>query len=128
MTFQNINHARTVLRDHKNSILNFKWDFFSLTKLKFNFIPRFKPPHSTIAIRPDKWRVWYAPPPNDIIWENLSDKRQWVNLKKLVANLFIFIVAFFLTTPQLIVHQLDPILNALKNITGDMGRNEVSAG
>jgi len=108
VTFQNINHARTVLRDHKNSILNFK----------------FKPPHSTVAIRPDKWRVWYAPPPNDIIWENLSDKRQWVNLKKLVANLFIFIVAFFLTTPQLIVHQLDPILNALKNITGEMNQNK----
>ena len=70
----------------------------------------------------------YAPPPNDIIWENLSDKRQWVNLKKLVANLFIFIVAFFLTTPQLIVHQLDPILNALKNITGEMNRNEVNEG
>ena len=48
-----------------------------------------------------------------------------MNLKKLVANLFIFIVAFFLTTPQLIVHQLDPILNALKNITGEMNRNEV---
>ena len=28
VTFQNINHARTVLRDHKNSILNFKWDHF----------------------------------------------------------------------------------------------------
>ena len=68
----------------------------------------------------------YAPPPNDIIWENLSDKRQWVNLKKLVANLFIFLVAFFLTTPQLIVHQLDPILNALKNITGEMNHNKVT--
>lgn len=51
-----------------------------------------------------------------------------MNLKKLVANLFIFIVAFFLTTPQLIVHQLDPILNALKNITGEMNRNEVNEG
>ena len=50
-----------------------------------------------------------------------------MNLKKLVANLFIFIVAFFLTTPQLIVHQLDPILNALKNITGEMNQNQVSA-
>ena len=61
----------------------------------------------------------YSPPPNDIIWENLSDKRHLVNLKKLIANLFIFIVAFFLTTPQLIVHQLDPIIVALKNLTGD---------
>jgi hypothetical protein len=45
--------------------------------------------------------------------------RHWVKFRKLVANLFIFLVAFFLTTPQLIVHQLDPIMNALKNITGE---------
>ena len=51
-----------------------------------------------------------------------------MNLKKLVANLFIFIVAFFLTTPQLIVHQLDPILNALKNITGEMDQDKVTQG
>ena len=51
-----------------------------------------------------------------------------MNLKKLVANLFIFIVAFFLTTPQLIVHQLDPILNALKNITGEMDQDKVTKG
>ena len=99
VTFQNINHARQVLRDHKNSIFNLK----------------FKPPHSKVAMRPDLWRVWYAPPPNDIIWENLSDRRQWVAFKKVVANLFIFTVAFFLTTPQLVVHYLEPILTALKN-------------
>ena len=51
-----------------------------------------------------------------------------MRLKKIVANLFIFIVAFFLTTPQLIVHQLDPILNALKNITGEMDQDKVTKG
>ena len=52
-----------------------------------------------------------------------------MRLKKIVANLFIFIVAFFLTTPQLIVHQLDPILNALKNITGgEMDQDKVRKG
>jgi len=101
ITFKNINHGRQVLRDHKNSILHFKHS----------------PPESSLPMRSHKWRVWYAPPPNDIIWENLTDKAQWRTVKKFIANIFIFVVAFFLTTPQFIVHQLDPILNALKNFT-----------
>jgi len=101
ITFENINHARQVLRDHKNSILYLKY----------------RPPGSKLAMNSHKWRVWYAPAPNDIIWENLSCKRNWTLIKKIIANLFIFIVAFFLTTPQFIVNQLDPILNALKNLT-----------
>merc|ERR1719427_2616678 len=104
VTFENINHARQVLRDHKNSILNLKYG----------------PPASKLAMNPQKWRVWYAPRPNDIIWENLSNKN-WILVKKIIANIFIFFVAFFLTTPQFLVHQLDPILNALKNITAHKG-------
>ena len=101
ITFQNINHARQVLRDHKNSILSFKRTS----------------PESKLAMEAHNWRVWYAPLPNDIIWENLSNKRNWTLVKKIIANLFIFIVAFFLTTPQFLVHQLDPIMKALKNLT-----------
>merc|ERR1719317_390697 len=101
ITFENINHAREVLRDHKRSILNWKQ----------------RAPESKLAMNPQDWTVWFAPLPNDIIWENLSHKRNLTLLKKIIANLFIFIVAFFLTTPQFVVHQLDPIINALKNLT-----------
>ena len=101
ITFQNINHARQVLSDHQTSILSLKR----------------KAPESKLAMEPHKWRVWYAPLPNDIIWENLSNKRNWTAIKKLIANLFIFLVAFFLTTPQLVVNQLDPIMKPLKNLT-----------
>ena len=38
-------------------------------------------------------------------------------VKQIIANLFIFVVAFFLTTPQFLVHLLDPIMIALKNQT-----------
>ena len=100
ITFENINHARHILRDHKNSILNFK--------------RRCK--ESKYAMRPHKWRVWYAPAPCDIIWENMSNRR-WTTVKKIIANVFIFIIAFFLSTPQIVVNQLEPILNALKNLT-----------
>lgn len=63
-----------------------------------------------------KWRVWFAPPPDDINWQNLSNRKLTI-IKKLIANIFIFIVAFFLTTPQFLVHLLDPILEALKKTT-----------
>ena len=68
---------------------------------------------------PHTRKVWYASLPNYIIWENLSNKRNWTLVKKIIANLFIFFVASFLTTPQFVVHQLDPILNALKNFTAN---------
>jgi len=114
VTFENINHARQVLRDHQNSVLNFKR----------------RCRESSENVHPEKWRVWFAPPPNDIIWENMSN-RSWTLVKKIIANLFIFLVAFFLSTPQFIVNQLEPILNALKNLTGsddsfNPGTNETS--
>ena len=100
VTFMNINHARLFLRDHKSSVLNWKR----------------RCQQSSLAMEPRRWRVWFAPPPGDIIWENMSN-RHWTLVKKILANLFIFLVAFFLSTPQFIVNQLEPILNALKNLT-----------
>ncbi|XP_023327129.1 CSC1-like protein 2 [Eurytemora carolleeae] len=101
VSFSSINHARQVHRDHKYSILNFKHC----------------PPSSSINLRPKGWKVWYAPQPSDIIWENLSDRRKLLLMKKILANIFIFLICFFLTTPQIIVHQLDPIINILQNLT-----------
>jgi len=101
VTFASINHARQVYREHKYSLLNF----------------RHHPPVSAVDLKPRAWKVWYAPAPSDIIWENLSDKRELLLLKKVCANLFMFIICFFLTTPQIIVSQLDPIINILKNLT-----------
>ena len=98
--FRNINHAKRVVRDHKRSWLVWKRST----------------PESTLKMESNNWKVWFAPPPNDIIWQNLSNKR-WTMVKQIIANLFIFVVAFFLTTPQFLVHLLDPIMIALKNQT-----------
>ncbi len=48
---------------------------------------------------------------------NICGRREWLLIKKILANFVIFLIAFFLTTPQLIVHHLDPILNILQNLT-----------
>ena len=96
VTFEKINDARAVRTDHQN--------FFKSRAMQ-----------STLAMTPHKWRAWFAPPPGDIIWENLSNRR-WQFTKKILANILIFLIAFFLTTPQFIVTQLEPILNSLKNL------------
>ena len=103
VTFENINHARAVRADHNHF-------FKSQAKT------------STLAMNPQKWRVWFAPAPGDFIWENLSNRR-WQLAKKILANLLIFLIALFLTTPQFIVHQVEPILAALRNQTLTESRN-----
>ena len=55
---------------------------------------------------------WPTPSPS-----GRMSNMHWTLVKKILANLFIFLVAFFLSTPQFIVNQLEPILNALKNLT-----------
>ena len=59
VTFMNINHARLFLRDHKSSVLNWKR----------------RCQQSSLAMEPRRWRVWFAPPPGDIIWENMSNRQ-----------------------------------------------------
>ena len=56
----------------------------------------------TLAMEP-RWRVWFALPPGNIIWENMSNMH-WTLVKKILVNLFIFLAAFFLSTPQFIVN------------------------
>jgi len=100
ITFTSVNHSRQVFEDHKKHFL---------IKLSDN------QPLSTLSasMKPDKWKVWFAPPPRDIYWENLSDKRNWLILKTILSNTCLFFVAFFLTTPEYLVSQFDTILIAI---------------
>jgi hypothetical protein len=70
------------------------------------------PPTSSLsaALRPEDWRVSFAPPPEDIYWENLTDQRRWLFLRRVVAGVVLLLVALFLTTPEYIVAQLDIVL------------------
>jgi len=99
VTFASINDAREVYEDHTTSI--FSW--------------RHTPPTSSMSVtlQPERWRMWFAPPPRDIYWENLSDQRRWLITKSVLINILLFIVAFFLTTPELLVTQLEGIMFSL---------------
>uniref|UniRef100_A0AAY4DJA4 Transmembrane protein 63A n=1 Tax=Denticeps clupeoides TaxID=299321 RepID=A0AAY4DJA4_9TELE len=53
------------------------------------------------------WRISYAPNPNNIYWQNLSVKgvRWW--LRFIVLNSALFTLLFFLTTPSIIITNMD---------------------
>ncbi|KAK0092006.1 hypothetical protein PV326_002385 [Microctonus aethiopoides] len=55
----------------------------------------------------DKWIVNYAPAPSDIFWENLSIPRRCWYFSAISVNLILFIILFFLTTPAVIVSELN---------------------
>ena len=95
-----VNSARSVLQE-----LSPSW-----------FVRRRQGSDTAWSVGAEQWKVWYAPPPSDIVWEHLPHQH-WTYIKKILANLAIFLVAFFLTTPQFVVHLLDPILTALKRTT-----------
>ena len=48
----------------------------------------------------------FAPPPEDIYWENLNDAHRLFLFKALLINIFLFIVLFFFTSPTYIITQV----------------------
>jgi len=99
ITFTNLNDSKSVYDDHQRPA------FWCATK----------PSQSSLSptLRPDTWRVQFAPPPRDIYWENLSDKRRWLVTRTIFSNLCLLFVALFLTTPEFIVSQINPLINFL---------------
>ncbi|XP_020293493.1 CSC1-like protein 2 [Pseudomyrmex gracilis] len=66
-----------------------------------------------------KWIVDYAPIPSDIFWENLSIPRPCWYLNAVLINFFLGLVLFFLTTPAVVVTNINklPITGEIKNLS-----------
>lgn len=72
--------------------------------------------------------VRFAPPPEDIYWENLTaDTYRLFWVKALLINLVVFVVLFFFTSPTYIISQIELIMN-LKNFTPSEKVNLFSHG
>ena len=103
ITFSKINDSMRVFQDHNKyrHVNIFQWNI--------------KPQESKVskALNSKNWKVWYAPPPSDIHWENLALKRHWLLLRSIVVNIVLLLVLLFLTTPEYIANQLEPILNSI---------------
>lgn len=68
-----------------------------------------------------EWNLTYAPAPSDIFWENLNiDNAQWY-CKWITVNLVLFLFLFFLSTPVIIVNQLDTFA-LTKNTTSQISK------
>eukprot|EP00095_Tigriopus_kingsejongensis_P008456 snap_masked-scaffold18_size714446-processed-gene-1.9 protein:Tk08456 transcript:snap_masked-scaffold18_size714446-processed-gene-1.9-mRNA-1 annotation:"hypothetical protein L798_12217" len=96
LTFQSVNMSKQVFDAHRRGFFSWNWE----------------PPQSTLStiLKPKRWKVSYAPNPDDIYWENLSVERRFLLFKKIVINIGLFIITFFLTTPEYLVSQTDYIV------------------
>lgn len=80
--------------------------------------------HVILHFKPGTYRNWnltFAPAPSDIFWENLSiDTAQWY-CKWITVNFILCLFLFFLTTPVIIVNQLDTF-SLTKNTTSTISK------
>lgn len=102
VTFQNETMAELVYKDHQKQC-----------KCNTN------PPSSSLSrvLNPHDWKVTIAPAPEDILWENLTQKKvQWY-LRAFFINFGLFIFLFFCTTPPYLIFLWNKINeNMLDNI------------
>jgi len=110
ITFAYLGDAKMVNKDHRKLI----------SCLSSN------PPSSSLdnLLRQSSWDVRFAPPPEDIYWENLNRKRHFRVIKVWIINIFLFIVLFFFTSPAYIISLLVtlPFLNA-QDLKKDLSQN-----
>lgn len=94
VTFVNLDDAKKVNKDHK----------------KICHIHS-SPPTSSLddILKPNTWDVTFAPPPEDIYWENLDSLRHFRILKVIIINIILFLVLFFFTSPAYIISLLETI-------------------
>ena len=78
----------------------------------------FKPPKKSESLKPENWLVEYAPAPDDIYWENLTESRTILSIKSIAGNGLLLIFMIFVTTPQHAVHHIDEFLGNM--IGGNM--------
>ena len=110
VTFSQLPDAKRIHRDHR----------------KLLSCLRSRPESSSLdaVMRPANWDVRFAPPPEDIVWENLNGKKHFRTLKVWLVNIILFLVLFFCTSPAYIMSVLDtfPFFKA-SDFTNDLKNN-----
>ncbi|XP_037072136.1 calcium permeable stress-gated cation channel 1-like isoform X2 [Pollicipes pollicipes] len=72
---------------------------------------RQNPPASSMSalLKPYRWQVQVAPPPEDIYWQNLNHSSFWWYFRSFFINIILFLVLFFMTTPVIVVNSVDVV-------------------
>lgn len=69
------------------------------------------PPTSSVSslLKPYRWHVRFASPPEDIYWQNLNHSSFWWYFRSVIVNLLLFLVLFFLTTPIIVANAVEKL-------------------
>ncbi|KAK8762779.1 hypothetical protein V5799_025957 [Amblyomma americanum] len=75
-------------------------------------------PASSVSkeLKSHSWKVVFAPPPSDIFWENLSIGKWAWYIRSFFINFVLFLILFFLTTPFIIVSNLEHIFPSAEHL------------
>jgi len=97
VTFDSVNHSKMAYDDFISSFL-----------IKSPAVSSLSP-----SLRPSKWKVSFAPIPRDIHWQNLKENNSWFMAKKIFSTIMLILIVLFLTTPEIIVTQIQPLLKLI---------------
>lgn len=62
------------------------------------------------------WRIREAPPPNDIVWENIHIS-SWIRwFRRVSANILIFLISLLLTSSALVADALNPFAQHVEHV------------
>lgn len=89
-------------------------DIQTAMKVYHSFLSRgwfrkFKPQNPCKLLKPEQWKVTYAPPLEEIYWHSLANTRSGF-LRRLIANAILFIFVLLVTTPKHATHHMDELL------------------
>ena len=76
------------------------------------FLNGFSPPKPSILLKPQEWKVDYAPPPSDIMWMNLTHSNYVWIFKFIIVNLGFILFMIIFTTPQHTVYHVEETLHS----------------
>lgn len=92
--------------------VNMAKDVYDVFKRMWYQCSKPTPPVATVSakIKPENWRVTFASTPDDIYWDNLSVSKRFLISKYIIINVTLFLVAFFLTTPEYLASQSNIVI------------------
>lgn len=73
-------------------------------------------------LKVDRWYLRIAPPSNDIIWKNISNRfKKWKFFKRLFTWAILIAISIVLITPLTFLENLNPIIDVIEDYVDDSG-------
>lgn len=102
VTFESLNSSKKVHDDFQPSIYRLNFKNPSLSSM-------------SMSLKPEQWKVRFAPPSRDIYWHCLEDNTVYITVKSWFSDLVMLIIILFFTTPIQAATEMDKILGYINN-------------